>query len=704
MNNRKTTRNQFVWLKAIGLTAVLFFVQGVFAADSDTESAVLDPVLVTARGYATSQSNTPGGVAVVTEQEITLAPKGSIVNALQGVPGITITGDSPWAQDISIRGLSGPSVVILLDGKRINTATDLNFRLGIINPADVERIEVLKGPVSALYGSGSIGGVVNIITRKPAFTKENEVHGRLSLSGSSNPEGGNIYGNVSVSGDNASALIAVARRDYSDVDGGHHTTVPNSGFQDEQGRAFFKLKPYENLLLSFEALKSTGHDIGIPGGPSTMPHLARVTYPHTTFSFLSMDATLDVDSPYLKMIEADFYYSENKRRVRIDHIPPGLPSQAYPISLHPTSNHENWGGKLQGTFEIGTHTLVSGLDFWRWSVDTNRFRSMYRPPGAGGPIQFYDNTMPDPTQTSVSLFAEDNWEINHSLTVNSGIRLEYLNTNAKAMYEITPVPGQSKTQAKKLYDSTNEDNYAYHLHAGLSWKASENWSHSFLLATSYRAADLMERFKYVNLGGSLGALYGNPGLDPEQTYYAEYGVRYDRKTFHAGMRLFANMITDYIAEKRVSPTRIELDNVDDARIYGAELDARWQFHRHWALYGDVTALRGRDKENDQALAGVAPVSGQIGVDYKKGGFWANVNSRMIAPQHATPANVEDSKGVILLNAALGYRFELQGLKHDFSLTLDNIFDSQYDNYLAHQRGYQVWEPGIALALNYSVSF
>jgi len=702
MKNGEARRNLLSCPKVIFLLGLLFFTQTVFAADPDDEMAK-NPVLVTARGYATSQSNTPGGVAVVTDREIALAPKGSIADALDRVPGISRTGDSPWAQDISIRGLSGPSVVILLNGKRINTATDLNFRLGMINPADVERIEVLKGPVSALYGSGSIGGVVNIITRKPAFTNENEVHGQVSLSGSSNPEGGNVYGNVSLSGPGSSGLIAVARRDYSDTYGGHHTNVPNSEFRDEQARAVFNLKPYENLTLSFEAMKSVGHDIGIPGGPSAMPAIAQVTYPRTEFSFLSMDATLDVNSSYLKMLEASFSYSENKRRVRVDQIPPAS-SGPYAIELRPSSNHENWGGKLQGTFEAGSHTLVSGVDFWRWSVDTNRYRSMYRPPAAGGPIQFNDNTMPDPTQTSVSLFAEDNWEVNDSLTVNLGARFEYLNTDAKAMYEVTPRPGQNSTISRKLYDSTDEDDYNYHLHAGLTWQANENWSHSLLVATSYRAADLMERFKYVNLGGSLGALYGNPDLDPEQTYYAEYGLRYDRKTFHAGMRLFANIITDYIAEKRVSSARIELDNVNDARIYGAELDARWQFHRNWALYGDVTALYGRDKENDQALPGVAPVSGHIGIDYKKQGFWANVNSRMIAPQNSTPANVDTTKGVVLLNAALGYRFQAYGLKHDLSLTVDNIFDNRYYNYLAHQRGYRVWEPGIAVALNYNVSF
>ncbi len=57
-----------------------------------------------------------------------------------------------------------------------------------------------------------------------------------------------------------------------------------------------------------------------------------------------------------------------------------------------------------------------------------------------------------------------------------------------------------------------------------------------------------------------------------------------------------------------------------------------------------------------------------------------------------------------MNAAAGYLFQAVGLKHDLSLSLDNIFDTRYSNYLAHQRGYTVWEPGFAASLNYSVEF
>jgi hemoglobin/transferrin/lactoferrin receptor protein len=119
----------------------------------------------------------------------------------------------------------------------------------------------------------------------------------------------------------------------------------------------------------------------------------------------------------------------------------------------------------------------------------------------------------------------------------------------------------------------------------------------------------------------------------------------------------------------------------------------------------VTGLYGKDENTGRALPGVAPISGRVGLDFShNSGFWARADTFMIAPQRHTPENVDDTKGIITLNAALGYRFESSRLKHDISLVVDNIFDTKYYNYLAHQRGYTVWEPGIAASLNYSVKF
>jgi hemoglobin/transferrin/lactoferrin receptor protein len=596
-------------------------------------------------------------------------------------------------------------VVILLNGKRLNTATDMNARLGFINPADVERIEVLKGPISALYGSGSIGGVVNIITRKGDFSEKLTPHGSLAASGSTNPGGADAYGAFSLAGPKAWGFVSAASRDFGNTYGGRDSRVYNSEFSDKQGRAMLALRPWEALTFTLEGMKSRGDDIGIPGGVSSMPALAKVTYSSSEFSLVSFAAGLELNREYLKSLEADIYYTENKRRVLVDQVPVP-PASPYPVELRPSADHETWGGKIQALFEAGGHTLASGADFWTWAVESSRYRHMRNPnPPPGRVARFHDQPTPSAEQLSLGLFAEDDWKLNDAFTLNLGLRLDHLNTEADPLYDVRPNFGTGgSTVFRELNGKTDENDLGWHLHAGLTWKMAGAWSQSLLLASGYRAADVMERFKYINLGNNV-ELFGNPDLDPERSLYAEYGLRYAGRPLRAELRLFADIVTDYIAEKSVSATERKMENVDDARIYGAELEARWQFLGNWGLFGNVTGLYGKDENTGRALPGVAPVSGRLGLDFShENGFWVKADTFMLAPQRHTPEGAGHTKGVITLNAAAGWRFEAGGLKHDLSLVLDNLLDTRYYNYLAHQRGYTVWEPGVSASLNYGLAF
>lgn len=675
-------------LGAAAVAAFLTLTPPAHAQNQDAGALIMDPVVVTARGYAAPQSETPGSIEVATSDDISAAPKGSLVDAISRLPGISRAGDSPWGQDVSIRGLSGPSIVVLVNGKRINTATDMNARLGFINPMDIERIEVLKGPVSALYGSGSTGGVINIITRKGDFSAEPEVRGRVATSFNSNPAGIGAYATVSAGGERVWGTIAAGLRNFDDSFGGDRSRVINSEYSDVQGRLAMGFKPTDNMVITLEATHLEGDDIGIPGGVSSMPAMAYVNYPRAGFTFVSADLDVDVDGRYLKDLHADIYYTRNERRVMVTGTP--APVQF----INPRADHETLGGKVQGAIEAGEHTIVTGLDVWSWSVESKRNRQF--PAGA-----LIDKPTPDARQTSFGIFGEDNWKLNSAFTLNLGARLDGLLTKSDEYYKVNPpYPGTSAL----LYGDKDEFDLGWHLHAGLTWKMTESWSQSLLLASSYRAADIMERFKYINLGGGREML-GNPELDPEQSYYAEYGLRYTSAPFTADLRLFANFVTDYIAEKQQSPTLITLDNVDDARIFGAELEARWNFSDYFGLYGSVTALYGRDEEKNQPLAGVAPLTGTIGIDFNHDtGLWARLETVMTARQNRTPDGVDHSAGYMTVNFALGYAFEVGRTKHDISLTVDNLFDARYYNYLAQTRGYDVWEPGLAFGLNYSVDF
>ena len=158
----------------------------------------LPELVVTATGVPTLLDRIPAGVTIIDRAAIESSGAGTLVEALRGTPGLTVVQSGPSGGNASvfIRGTNSNHVLVLRDGMPINDPSDPGglFNFGVDTLADVDRIEVVRGPMSSLYGSGAIGGVINLITRrgdgKPTATVEiagglpAQVRGAASLSGS----------------------------------------------------------------------------------------------------------------------------------------------------------------------------------------------------------------------------------------------------------------------------------------------------------------------------------------------------------------------------------------------------------------------------------------------------------------------------------------------------------------------------------------
>ena len=158
----------------------LSFSQNVSPRAELEEEALLNPkptidlskIVVTAGGFAQEVKDAPASISVVSKQELENRPFRDVTDAIADVPGVVITG-SGASEDISIRGMSAAYTLMMVDGKRQNSrATRPNsdgagIEQGWIPPlAAIDRIEVVRGPMSSRYGSDAMGGVVNIITKK----------------------------------------------------------------------------------------------------------------------------------------------------------------------------------------------------------------------------------------------------------------------------------------------------------------------------------------------------------------------------------------------------------------------------------------------------------------------------------------------------------------------------------------------------------
>ncbi len=155
-----------------------------FAQPASPEAApASEQVVVTATGVPTPARQIAAGVTVIDRATIEQRGYTDLVEALSTVPGLRVaqSGGAGSQASVFIRGTNSNHVLVLRDGIPINDPADPGgaFNFGDDTLNDIERIEIIRGPMSGLYGSGAIGGVINLITRKAA----GPLHGEVTLAG-----------------------------------------------------------------------------------------------------------------------------------------------------------------------------------------------------------------------------------------------------------------------------------------------------------------------------------------------------------------------------------------------------------------------------------------------------------------------------------------------------------------------------------------
>ncbi|KMY66235.1 hypothetical protein AAU61_17260 [Desulfocarbo indianensis] len=661
--------------------------------ESVKTAAVLDKTVVTARGVESTVSQTPGGVGVLEAEEIAIDQPISLSDELGRIPGVRATSDSAWGSEVNIRGLGRGSLVYNIDGARVNTATQINAQFGTLDPNEIERVEVLKGPISALYGSGSIGGVVNVITRKGEYTPQPVARSYLSGSYASNPEGFNTYANASYNSPDCWVYGSASYRDHDSYEAGDGEEIANSQFRDYQGKLRLGVK-WLGGESDFQVQYHEGKDIGIPGtGVAPLPTAADVTYPRTSRSLVSFDHKFENINQYFKESAIKVYYQSLDRRVRVDNFPAASKVKM----LTPNADHETWGAKWQNVLAFGEHQVVAGLDFWNWHIESARTRYL----ATGATIG--DKPLPDADYFSGGGFAEGNLVLAKNWTLNLGGRLDYISVSNDDNYLYTKPPSPAAANPL-ITPSQTKDDVSWNLHAGLTWNFASHWSMSLLAASAYRAASMEERFSYIDLAS--GAVkQGNPDLEPERSLFLEYGLHYDKKNLGLSASAYANFLRDMISEQIVSASLVQYQNVAEAVIYGGELEAHYIFLPGARLYATLAYCRGEDTDTDQYLPFIPPLNGLAGLRYDhSSGLWARAEVSWAAEQDQTPASVETTDGWQTVGLRLGYRFDLAKTRQEVVLGVENVFDEDYRDYLSTSRGIELKDPGLNFMAVYRLWF
>ncbi|HTN66577.1 MAG TPA: TonB-dependent receptor plug domain-containing protein, partial [Burkholderiaceae bacterium] len=176
----------------------------VLCGAAGAEETTLPDIVVSATLSEHDTRTAPASVTVVTREELEMQNAVDLIDALRDAPGITLTPRSKVGgrKALALRGMDSKHTLTLIDGRRISASDDVvghaNFHYGWLPMVAIERIEIISGPMSTLYGSEALGGVLNLITRQPKerWTGSVAASGRAAAS-SANDAGGN-GGSISV--------------------------------------------------------------------------------------------------------------------------------------------------------------------------------------------------------------------------------------------------------------------------------------------------------------------------------------------------------------------------------------------------------------------------------------------------------------------------------------------------------------------------
>ena len=679
------------------------------------ETVKAGDVYVTATRVERELQQVPMSLTVMTAEDVQKSGARTVGELLQDVPGVQIQNDgSQGLKRVSIRGEDAFRTLVLIDGQKISEHKSMSGAPLLIDASRIERIEVIKGPASVLYGSDAIGGVVNIITKKGGGKPvEGEVWTGFSGASRGWSEGLALRGNA----DGLKYSFSASHSDQGDI----HTPdgkVDNTNFRqtDVSGFVSYDFSDHFTVGAGIDYYKGAfnSQSMTMEGFSVEVPKWNREKY----YAFAEGK---DI-SEHLSRVRFDVFYQKTEKDMT-NTVPLGMAgmfgSEAYLVM--PANNLTRTKGlSLQTDWQLGAaNYLIAGYELEHDKLDSfgsshgGVFRSgmMGQLFGEYG-MMFNKDKFYVGSQLRQSAFASMETSLPHDLTLTYGVRY----THVKSELERGDVYDYQKSAPDRVFNAADslapgEDTESRPVfNVGLVWTGIEDLALRASWAQGFRVPILTEKYIGTSMGSS-STTFGNPALDPETSDNFELGMRWNRGGLNMDTAVFYSIADNYIASLPYIGSDYRYENVASAKTFGAEAALSHTFNTSWGQftpYVTATWMRRQYDDGDgwKTYDTATPaLFGRYGLRYAKAlhpqcDFWVDLYGRsQSATKYASKDGANDYElgGFTTANVAFGFDF---GQKKEFSLVTEvlNIFDKRY------QYNSAIMEPGIHANVKLSYKF
>jgi len=670
-------------------------------SDSTRRATSLTTVTVTATRRATDVQAVPTPVSVIDSTLLRERMPNTAADLLRELPGVDVIGTGTNQARPSIRGQRGQRILLLQDGMRLNNARrqqDFGEIPGIVDVATIQRVEVVRGPASVLYGTDAIGGVMNIITKVPSFAKDAPTTaGSIGYRYGSAGELTRGDASFSVRAGNFVLLATGAKRDAADykAPAGHYGNVKfnddvalrNAGVNDKNASFYlgWRYKTGTGVFVRAETYDARNAGFGfiepsIVGGDPTK---IQITYPAQHFTKWSTGFSSGlISTPVADKVDFTTYRQVNGRDLAQSIFAPfGAP---FPLTTGvdiQTRNHTDLttaGLRAEATKIFARDIIVYGVDYFHDNA-VGRDSSQTTVFGFGPPKPKSKNTpsLPSATLASTGLFVQNDLRVYDRLSLIVGGRWQRVMSEALPTTGLTTIP-PGDVQSTTVFAT----NALFKVTSQLNLVAS--------VGRGFRAPNLVER--YFNGPTPEGSAYqtATPGLKPEKSLNYDLGAKYRNEHIAFEAFVFRNDIRDAV---KIAATGTKISNLPEyrnvnvgkLRASGWEASGTTLLGRGFSLTANYSTVKSKNLIDSSIPIGdtfSSKLVGTLGWRAPSGRSWVEYAVRRNGEQQdilAGTSPVGNALPAFTVHSLRGgvHLFTLGGVRQELNVQVNNLTNKLY---------------------------